>query len=762
MPNRAAHTTCIVLSEHLSNHYVGPLIRGAIAAAAELGIRLILYSPLSIYMDRREFTLADLPLLPHQVDSYLLPANVAEEVVHSCRRSGAPLLTYAGARPGLPMIGPDNQAGARMATTHLIEHGRRRIVHLAGLPDSGEAQERMAGYREALEAAGITYDPALVIYGHFRIQEAEDAITQLLHHQIPFDAIFAANDLEARGAINILARAGIRIPEDVAIIGFDDAAGSDLLDPPLTTVRQSAFQLGWDALTLLIQTGEHSLPERTDTRVRLVVRQSCGCTPASNTTSDWAAALTERFGSGQAPLVDAQNVKTWTSALEETLDGAGDWIATIETTVDLIERSGGYAPALRDYLETWRARRIADGAAPLRAATIAGAAKDMLAALLESRTVQEMLERNSRLNAISYVIDLLREYRYEQSLEPVLRYMMHSGPLAAISAQRGATSDSITAQRVSSSGTEQWQGPATAFPPPTWLAPSETLLMMPVESGAQQRILFGVVEGTGRAHIELDDHLLRSINTYRSITVLNETLRELDAARSVQLSLLPRHAPASKHYDIAGATRAARQVGGDLYGYYVRSGGDLALAIGDVAGKGMPAALLMSACATALAGTIQNGLSPGRTLTQIHHMLQPSVNRVQNAAICLAYLNGPRVQIANAGSVAPIVRDRNGVRLVNVGGIPLGTPLSGLRPYAEAELYLAPGDLLILSSDGIVEAMNEAGELYGFERFLEAIANSPQENAQKILTYLFDQVIAFGGTAEMHDDMAIVVACYRG
>jgi sigma-B regulation protein RsbU (phosphoserine phosphatase) len=285
---------------------------------------------------------------------------------------------------------------------------------------------------------------------------------------------------------------------------------------------------------------------------------------------------------------------------------------------------------------------------------------------------------------------------------------------------------------------------------------------MPVESGAQQRILFGVVEGAGRAHIGLDDHLLRSINTYRSITVLNETLRELDAARSVQLSLLPRHAPASEHYDIAGATRAARQVGGDLYGYYVRSGGDLALALGDVAGKGMPAALLMSACATALAGTIQNNLPPGRTLTQIHHMLQPSVSRVQNAAICLAYLNGPRVQIANAGSVAPIIRDHNGVRLVNVGGIPLGTPLSGLRPYAEAELHLAPGDLLILSSDGIVEAMNETGELYGFERFLEAIANSPQENAQKILTYLFDQVIAFGGAAEMHDDMAIVVAYYRG
>lgn len=762
MSNPTAHTTCIILSEHLSNHYVGPLIRGAVAAAAAMGVHLILYSPLSIYMDRRDFTLADLPLLPQQVDTYLLPANVADEVVNFCQRTGATLLTYAGTHPGLPVIGPDNRAGARMATNHLINHGRRRIVHLVGLPDSDEAQERMAGYREALEVAGIAYDPAIVVHGHFRVQEAEDAIEQLLHNGITFDAIFAANDLEARGAINILARAGIRIPEDVAIIGFDDATGSDLLDPPLTTVRQSAFQLGWDALTMLVQAGEHPLPERTNTRVQLVIRQSCGCTSSNERTDDWAAALAERFGSGQAPLVEAKDVIRWTSALEDTLDNAGDWIAVVDATVDTIERHGGYAPALRDYIETWRARRIADGAAPLRVATIAGAAKDMLAALLESRAVHEMLERNSRLNAITYVIDLLREYRYEQSLEPVLRYMASSGPLAAISVQRRIASDSITAQRVSALGIEQWQGPAATFPPPSWLDSGETLLLMPVESGAQQRLLFGVIEGAGRTHIELDDHLLRSINTYRSITVLDETLRELDAARSVQLSLLPRHAPASEQYDIAGATRTARQVGGDLYGYYVRSDGELALALGDVAGKGMPAALLMSACATALAGTIQNGLSPGRTLTQIHHMLLPSVSRVQNAAICLAYLNGPQVRIANAGSVAPIVRDAEGVRLVNVGGIPLGTPLSGLRPYAEAELHLKPGDILILSSDGIVEAMNEAGELYGFERFIEAIANSPPESAQNTLTYLFDQVSAFGGESEMHDDMAIIVARYCG
>lgn len=762
MSEHVAHTTCIVLSEHLSNHYVGPLVRGAMAAAAELGVRLILYSPLSIYLDRRDFTPADLPLLPRSADSYLVPANIADEVVAGCRQAGATLLAYAGGRPGLPAIGPDNRAGARAATAHLIGHGRRRIVHLAGLPDSVEASERLAGYREALAAAGLPYEPARVVYGHFRIQEAEAAVERLLAEGQACDAIFAANDLEARGAMNALARAGLRIPDDVALVGFDDSPGSDILDPPLTTVRQSAFQLGWDALALLAGPGPRPLPARTATPVQLVVRRSCGCAPAAAAAGDWAEQLVARFGSGQAPQLVAADVVAWTAPLEQALAGAGALAPLLEAAVERIERRGAYAPALRDYLELWRARRVAAGADPYQALARASAAKDALAALLEARALDERLERSSRLNAITYVLDLLRVYNYEQLVEPVLRYMVDSGPRAALSLQRGASAGAATAQRASAGASEQWQGPVAAFPPGPWLAPGETMLLMPVMAGAQQHMLFGVVEGPDQSYVDLDDQLLRAINTYRAVMVLNATLRELDAARSVQLSLLPRAAPASERYDIAGATRAARQVGGDLYGYYARAGGELALALGDVAGKGMPAALLMSACATALAGTVWRGLPPASTLAQIHQMLQPSVGRGQNAAVCLAFLDGPLVRIANAGAVAPMLLGGDGVRVVEVGGLPLGTPLSGRLPYAEVELHLAPGDVLILSSDGIVEAMNEARELYGFERFIDSIARSPRDGAQQILDHLLAEVAAFAGEAERHDDMALVVARYLG
>jgi len=106
-------TICIVLGEHLTNHYAGPLARGAAAAAATLGCRLILYSPLELNLNRRKLALGDLPLIPQRIDGYLLPGYVEDDVIAYCRRAGAPVMTFAGRHPGLPMVGPDNRAAAR-------------------------------------------------------------------------------------------------------------------------------------------------------------------------------------------------------------------------------------------------------------------------------------------------------------------------------------------------------------------------------------------------------------------------------------------------------------------------------------------------------------------------------------------------------------------------------------------------------------------------------------------------------------------------
>jgi LacI family transcriptional regulator len=749
----ASPTICMVLSEHLTNHYAGPLAQGAVAAAARRGVRLVLYSPLNILMDRRDLTAAELPLLPRSADAYLLPANVADEVLAPLADRGAPVLTYAGARPGLPSIGPDNRAGARAATAHLIAHGRRRIAHLAGLPDSDESHERHTGYREALAAAGLPYDEQLVAAGCFRVQEAADATAEWLRQGLRFDALFAANDLEARGAIDVLGRAGLRVPDDVAVVGFDDSIGSDALEPPLSSVRQSAFQLGWDAL-MVLAVGT-PLPARTLVPVALVTRRSCGCTPAA-AAPDWATTLADLMGAGQGPLVTPAQAASWVAPLGQALD-EGEWQAALDTALAEAFANRWQPWALRSYLRRWLHQAI-DSAAAL---SLVNAAKDHLDETLDQRRLRSQIAHARRLDAITYVIDLLREYGYEQSSEAALRYMVNSGPQSALTVQR-VVAAAVSALRVDArTGTEAWQGQADAFPPPAWLLPGDTMLLMPIDAGPQQTQLVGVVEHGGSEHLELNDLLLRSINTYRSVTTLHETLRELDAARSVQLSLLPRRAPLSSEYDIAGATRAARQVGGDLYGYYERPDGALAIALGDVAGKGLPAALLMSACVTALGGVIPAGLAPGLTLSQLHQVLQPSVGPGQNAAVCLVYLDGGIARVANAGSIAPFVCTEAGVRGVEVGGLPLGTPLSALRAYEEAELHLAPGDLLVLVSDGIVEAMNERREMYGFGRLERTLAAGPRTSAEAMLGHLLADVGVFAGDTEAHDDMAIVVVRRR-
>src|SRR5690349_7168436 len=123
MPNRAAPLRlCIVLSEHLTNHYVGPLVRGAAHAAAALGYPLIVYTPLDIDLSRRSLPLADLPLLP-RADGYLLPGLASDVLLDHCRRSGALVLVYAGRRAGFPSLGPGNFEAARSLVAHLIAHG---------------------------------------------------------------------------------------------------------------------------------------------------------------------------------------------------------------------------------------------------------------------------------------------------------------------------------------------------------------------------------------------------------------------------------------------------------------------------------------------------------------------------------------------------------------------------------------------------------------------------------------------------------------
>lgn len=173
----------------------------------------------------------------------------------------------------------DNCTGSKAMVSHLIGLGHKRIAIIKGAPRNYDAAERMRGYRLALQQAGITPDPSLVCEGGFTESGGYVAALALLKVTPRPTAIFAANDSMAIGALSALRESGVRVPEDIAVAGFDDIPLARYMDPPLSTVRVPTYDLGARAVEILL----HGLRNKNDhTRqielvsTELVVRRSCG------------------------------------------------------------------------------------------------------------------------------------------------------------------------------------------------------------------------------------------------------------------------------------------------------------------------------------------------------------------------------------------------------------------------------------------------------------------------------------------------------
>lgn len=191
----------------------------------------------------------------------------------------------------------DNKAGARELVEHMIEvHGKRRIAYIRG-PVGTDADERFEAYAEALRAAGIEPDPALVYEGNFIAPSGAAAVAEFLDARgVDFDAVCCANDGMAFGAIEALRARGRKVPRDVPVLGFDDCAEAAFHDPPLTTVRQPVYMQARRALEMVcdIVDGRAGPMEET-LKTETVFRQSCGCSLGS---------LEAHGGRGRRPAVE--------------------------------------------------------------------------------------------------------------------------------------------------------------------------------------------------------------------------------------------------------------------------------------------------------------------------------------------------------------------------------------------------------------------------------------------------------------------------
>ncbi len=228
-----------------------------------------------------------------RLDGLLIPVTAIgtfiskEEITNFCQHfSSIPIICIGDIVEEIPCIIVENKKGLQDLISHLItDHNRKRIAFINGPETHPEAIIRYQVYRDVLAQCNLSFEPNLMAPGRFRPASGSDAITLLLdERRESFDAIVAANDDMAWGAMQALQKRGISVPEDVAVIGFDDMPkGKDII-PPLSTVKQPLTEMGEHALAMLIQQiqGE-DVPSLTTLPTQAVIRESCGCLPLNLT-----------------------------------------------------------------------------------------------------------------------------------------------------------------------------------------------------------------------------------------------------------------------------------------------------------------------------------------------------------------------------------------------------------------------------------------------------------------------------------------------
>jgi signal transduction histidine kinase/DNA-binding response OmpR family regulator/ABC-type sugar transport system substrate-binding protein len=245
--------------------------------------------------------------------------------IREMQQAGHPLVFAETAEMG-PAVCLDNATGIRDALEHLKSHGHRRIAFIGAEENgAGDGQERLQAFLDFNRAHRLPEDPRLLAYGHFTNPGGYAAMQQILASGATFSAVLACNDECAVGAMQALREAGKRIPQDVAVIGFDNRFESRNQSPPLTTVNLPAYEIGWQSLELMLERLAGQASEKTILRVpsQLVIRESCGCRantlPAENPSTDveWSEAISAAVFA-QTGQLHLENIRQLTAGLVES------------------------------------------------------------------------------------------------------------------------------------------------------------------------------------------------------------------------------------------------------------------------------------------------------------------------------------------------------------------------------------------------------------------------------------------------------------
>ena len=281
---REQKTNCIiVIVPDIRNTFFPEVFRGIESVAMERGYRVLLEDMRNdVEIEKKIFN----ALPQRQVDGVIsLTAKAEKEAIEAVAEKYP--LVIAGQYledTEIPHVGISNIKAAREAVNHLLSLGHRRIAHIAGPLNQLIFQDRLKGYYSALERAGVEVDERLIFCGDHTFEAGYRLAAEIMRQENPVTAIFAAGDEMAAGAMKALKRAGKRVPEDYAVVGFDDIRIASMVEPEITTIYQPKWEMGVKATEMLfkLMDGKPLEERKVILAHTLTVRESCGANLINN------------------------------------------------------------------------------------------------------------------------------------------------------------------------------------------------------------------------------------------------------------------------------------------------------------------------------------------------------------------------------------------------------------------------------------------------------------------------------------------------
>jgi LacI family transcriptional regulator len=279
LASKRTYTLGLIASD-FSDYWFSQVVTGAEIEAHEHGYFFMLGSTGCNPQDEPKFLRL---LTQRHIEGVLfVRAGCPDDLEHlrNLQKSGIPIVSTGFYLPDaeFSVVEVDNVDGGRKATQHLVELGHTQIALICGPADWKSVSDRTEGYMQALASASIAQNPDLIVHGTSWLHRSGyGAMKELLARGAPLTAVFAHNDRIAKGAISAIHEAGLKVPEDISIVGYDDIPEAEFSDPPLTTIRQPMREVGKAAARLLVEMVENSdaRPTQILYETELVIRSSC-------------------------------------------------------------------------------------------------------------------------------------------------------------------------------------------------------------------------------------------------------------------------------------------------------------------------------------------------------------------------------------------------------------------------------------------------------------------------------------------------------